>query len=602
MTIIRITARLILLALVLAPQIVWGQLPLASKASLLGPSITNTQKNTINTPTVAGGLIAFRVSEAGQSADLNGDGDTSDTVLHYYDSKTRITTNLGLATVANTRPLIITPTIAGKTQQIIIFLVEESAQGVDINGDGDSGDRLLHLHYVGIGTTLFKHPISSGKLYAAQADLVFCAVTEAGAGLDLNGDGDTADEVVHLFDPRSNTVTNLGLALGKSSTSVRLPYSINENRLAIAVSEADQGGQDLNGDGDATDEVIHLYSAGGIRNLGLAVFDAGSGQTALKLRGDLLAFGVSESGHNGADLNGDSDAADYVMHLYRISTGLTTNLAKALTGGLIVNRHFNIYGDLVAFPVREFSQGAVLNGDGDMLDDIQHVHDASTGTTYDLGLAIQLGTKTLAGMPQEVIFLVPESEQGADLDGDGLTASLVAHVFHKATGKVSNLQLAATRIEDSDKLAALVVPEAGPGSLADHNGDGDTSDFVVFLYHYLTGKQTNTRLALPTSGGKVLTSAPLALDGNFVLLGVFETDQFGVDLNADGDANDTILHVYAAGTGAKKNLTLAVVPGAFIPFAGGLAAARAREKATGTDLNGDGDMVDFIVHAVKFGK
>jgi hypothetical protein len=46
---------------------------------------------------VDGHSAVFTVSEAAQGIDLNGDGDTSDPVLQVYDSQTGVTTILGLA-------------------------------------------------------------------------------------------------------------------------------------------------------------------------------------------------------------------------------------------------------------------------------------------------------------------------------------------------------------------------------------------------------------------------------------------------------------------------------------------------------------------------
>ena len=83
---------------------------------------------------------------------------------------------------------------------------------------------------------------------------------------------------------------------------------------------------------------------------------------------------------------------------------------------------------------------------------------------------------------------------------------------------------------------------------------------------------------------------------------ISDTGSFLVDLNGDGNADDTILHVYDAVTGQKQNLKLAINPNRFLPFFNGMAAARVLGSATGDDLDGDGDATDQVVHAVKFGK
>lgn len=69
-------------------------------------------------------------------------------------------------------------------------------------------------------------------------------------GLDLNGDGDVVDVVLHHYDAPTRRVTNLRLA---TTSAVRG----SDGRAAVLVSEEDQGGLDLNGDGDAEDLVLH---------------------------------------------------------------------------------------------------------------------------------------------------------------------------------------------------------------------------------------------------------------------------------------------------------------------------------------------------------
>ncbi len=90
---------------------------------------------------IDGNLVVFRVRESAQGfggTDLNGDGDTSDSVLHVFDSSTSTTTNVGLAVFGE-------PLIDGNH---VVFRVRESAQGfggTDLNGDGDTLDSVVHV-------------------------------------------------------------------------------------------------------------------------------------------------------------------------------------------------------------------------------------------------------------------------------------------------------------------------------------------------------------------------------------------------------------------------------------------------------------------------
>ena len=131
--------------------------------------------------------------------------------------------------------------------------------------------------------------------------------------------------------------------------------------------ETAEDNTDLNGDDDATDFVLHIYDAstGTITNVGLAV-------DAIELDGNFVAFLFFEEHQGNTDRNGDGDASDAVLHIYDASTCTTTNLGLALR-----SRFFSLAGNLLAFRVSEKHQGNTdLNGDGDVgfQEDVLHVH------------------------------------------------------------------------------------------------------------------------------------------------------------------------------------------------------------------------------------
>ncbi|MCZ6793153.1 MAG: dockerin type I repeat-containing protein, partial [Planctomycetota bacterium] len=108
-------------------------------------------------------------------------------------------------------------------------------------------------------------------------------------------------------------------------------------------------------------------------------------------------------------LNGDGDAEDRVVHVPDLDTGTTTNLELAPSGGGRI-----LYGTRLFFRVRE-QGGQDLNGDGDSEDSVLHLHDLDTGTTTNLELAGRVSFSS----GKWLAFAVSESEQGADLNGDG---------------------------------------------------------------------------------------------------------------------------------------------------------------------------------------
>jgi cysteine-rich repeat protein len=167
-----------------------------------------------------------------------------------------------------------------------------------------------------------------------------------------------------------------------------------------------------------------------------------------------------------------------------------------------------VRGGLVAFTTPESMQGDV-NGDSDADDRILHLYDASAGALASLQILeggpfpppavddFVLGDEILA-------FRVNESDQGANLngDGDGTPADSVMHVVNLATREVINVQQAAIacpfevcdprvpyRIHGSNLTFLGFEPDQGPAAApgcnptvspaCDLNGDFDGNDLVV---------------------------------------------------------------------------------------------------------------------------
>lgn len=115
---------------------------------------------------------------------------------------------------------------------------------------------------------------STNGLYG-EGPLFVLTEAERHEGRDLNGDGDAFDDVVSILD---------------SETA-----------------------GDLNGDGDRLDTVAHVLDlrSGRLTNLGLAT------ALAFPLNGPVSLLLVSEAGE-GRDLNDDGDAEDGVLHRLRL--------------------------------------------------------------------------------------------------------------------------------------------------------------------------------------------------------------------------------------------------------------------------------------------
>ena len=85
----------------------------------------------------------------------------------------------------------------------------------------------------------------------------------------------------------------------------------------------------------------------------------------LDTRGDRALLLQSE-GRDGRDLNGDGDQLDRVIASYDFGTSLRAQSGLAARKGMLVGN------DAALALVDEFSQGADLNGDGDKFDSVLH--------------------------------------------------------------------------------------------------------------------------------------------------------------------------------------------------------------------------------------
>ena len=201
----------------------------------------------------------------------------------------------------------------------------------------------------------FENALGSGGLR-------FLEVSELRQGLDLDGDGDLFDRIAVIvdLDQRRLVDTRLSPGFPRSAESPQPVVTVSDEAIAFAVSEAETGGLDRNGDGDALDRVLALYErdTGIVTNLGVAA-------RFVVANAEVAAFDVPES-QEGRDLDGDGDQDDDVPFVHDRRTGETWST------GLAGARVLGVDGGSVALAVDEAVLGD-RNGDGDALDSVLHL-------------------------------------------------------------------------------------------------------------------------------------------------------------------------------------------------------------------------------------
>jgi len=239
--------------------------------------------------------IGALVSEAGEGADLNGDADPNDAVaaFHRVAGSVGTTCTGGGSSWAHTQQAADTVVVADATAAL---LTREAAQGASpggLNGDGDALDLVLQVYALDDVATLVPctpgaGPVTSCTAGVRQAaadviigdaaasacgdvQLIAFRTSEAAEGNTnlnsvsndlLTGDADALDDVLQVFDVVSGTLVNTGQAVipcALEACDPRQPYSVSGSVVKFLTLESEQGGQDLDNDGNATDLILQSF-------------------------------------------------------------------------------------------------------------------------------------------------------------------------------------------------------------------------------------------------------------------------------------------------------------------------------------------------------
>ena len=514
--------------------------------------------------------IATVYEGAAGETDLNGDGDTLDNVLHAFDIRTGEVSNLQLAA----SPVLEGSGAPSQRAQVdgdfAVFLVNERSQGeTDLNADGDVLDtvamvydaRTVSVRNLGLAVIGF----GRGRLaLSSGANRLFLGVSETMQGAtDLNGDG-LLGEVLHVHDLLDPATRNLGQSTEGGAMRV------TPNSLGLFVKET--GAADLNGDGDATDLVFHTFewANGTFVNSGLAC----TGFTAHFADG-VWVIGVREDSQGDGDLNGDDDVLDSILHTFDPDSGLVRNLVAPEFGVQTIEGD-----DFLVFQASERFGVVDLNNDGDLLDDVAVLHNVTTGTTTNLGLA----TERMIQLDDWIVLMVPEDEQGTDLSMDGDTEDRVVHILDPRTGVVRNLGTDSLFSIGRERYLVFLRHEQLVGQ--DLNSDGDMDDAILHTWDGETQALLNTRIQ---------AVAIMDIRGDTLLIAQFES-HVQRDNNGDGGMDDQFGAFYRFGDQGVQPLDVFVGSGQLIDQDTALLVVPEFQEG---DLNGDGDNTDTVLQVAR---
>jgi hypothetical protein len=282
--------------------------------------------------------------------DLNGDTDEDDEVVHLWTAPGPAE-NLGRAATA----------VALSDDWVAALISEAHDNDTDLNGDDDTDDDVLAVYNrTGAPSSWTVVGVSGEFLHLAGSSVAIVTSEAAEGGTDLNGDGDADDRVAQVYFAG-------GIGLLPLAQSVR-EHVLGERLFAFLTRETQDGLTDLNGDGDTNDDVMQVYDlmTGTLLNTTQAALpcrlEACDPSVPFRVRDDTLVFLTFEP-NQGEDLNGDGDANDLVLQTFNArmaAEGQKVRRERSVTGMMRYARTRAI-GDVVLAGALT-TMGSVSNG------------------------------------------------------------------------------------------------------------------------------------------------------------------------------------------------------------------------------------------------
>lgn len=427
------------------------------------------------------GLLFCTADENVEGTDLNGDGDSTDThVLCLLNSENPA------APIKNTGIAVVDETVAfrarssGAGEWLVAFLADEAAKsdfGAFVGGYNDPGN------FAGS----WQPPQCSGS-----------------------ADTDQMDQVLHYLDfapwvanPGANPIVNTGL-VGDTRVFCAVGSGPHVGTLS---SEADEGGCDLNGDGDSTDRIVRWIEATG--SVGFVFTSAtqlvavastnGGDEGVSELENSFVA--VIDEAADGRDYDGDPGVDNELVAWLDPATGaaaLWTVDHDDLAPMVFVGTNWaRSNGERTTYVCTQEESvfGSDINGDGDMLDAVPTFADFdANGMDMDfpgVAVAAESGNAGIAIAKSWAFYRVDEAEDLLDWNGDGDMTDRITLRTGLVSGATQNMGVSSDLARDAVEFAedvsgastgAFIVNEAF--QQIDYNKDGDTNDLVVRYFRF----------------------------------------------------------------------------------------------------------------------
>jgi len=346
------------------------------------------------------------------------------------------------------------------------------------------------------------------------------------AGFDLTGEGALDDFVLQALDVRAPGAMpmTLGAATQASVANGNAAFLRPEPGLV-------RRGEDLNGDGDSDDQIVHLYrNRGSVTNLGLAA-------TKVALSREIVGALASEPGMQ-ADLDADSDPLDSVVAVNPVATAT----AGSWTIVPLAADSLGVAGARAAFLSPEAAQGpggTDRTEDGDEVDRTIQCYDATVGALLPI---------------VDPHCLVAGSGELASCGGSP-TRSLPAEDF------VIGDEVLAFRAREIALCDAAKATGCGAGlgcllEKCDLNHDGDCCDDVMLGYDFDEKRLVSSgNTAVPCPFEACDPRTPYKVLGTTVRFIEYEGGEG--DLNGNGQTGEFLVQLFNVRAGTTRTIGVA---------------------------------------------
>lgn len=591
-----------------------------------------------------GDFLAFLVSEDSQGTggtnynEANGDLDRFDDIAVRINTANRTTNILNVAAEQ-----------IAFSRRTLLLVVEEADDSKNWNGDADTLDRVLLYVTSGATEAVYYDDVAAGsELAVIGGTVVYASATVPTMEFESNL------RIANVATNGAAPDSPVAVITGTDSNANGITFSIAGSDGDIVFLTADETVDgDLNQDSDDTDtNVFAVLDAGAVSPEAIVTersLAPLSTPTAVPVSGGgewLVAFLVDEASQTTVDglnnpsdfgpnwvvvgcTDADTDSVDFVLHWFQLADlAMSTPVVNTGLVGEEDGIAYALRSQFVGVVSPEDQQGSgtcVLNGDSDDEDGIFRWINASNPanpvlpvTTTSMLVAVDSdipgGSGGVVRLADAWVVLVDEDADGrSNYDTEPGTDRKLLLVHNPTVGAQSWNALHGTQnplsavssswmTEDPDSTSRFYATFREEtlsinGGASDINGDGDSLDVVPTTPSLVTGN----RLTFPGIGTAASpTAAGIVVEQNIGYFRVSEAAEGNRDLNGNNQTDDVVLQRYSLSAQFPRTImgtcnSLDTPAVSFGPGTAEFGAFLIEEAEQGTDQNGDGDVMDFVV-------